>query len=370
MNENRKYKIAFFAPTALPFDGDSINIRPLGGLESNITLLAKSLSENGHNVKVYTPCKNIKESNNVNLQYKNLSSINELFEEKNLLDVLIVVKDLQSILVNIPCRARMFLTTDGFNEISTFGIGDKRYHDRIHVLLGGSKWHITSLCNTSGFPNARAVALGHGINLSDFKGTERRGRKRLIFTAAPFKGLELTLKIINELREQDREIEFHSFSAFNLYDTDTPFDSQIQEKYKKVNEELEKIPGVFIHGNILQKELAREYMKSAVLLYPCTWGETGARTVIEAQAAGCPIVTSSLGALPEIVGNAGFIINERVGSEEYFEKFKMATMELLTNDELWSKISLNGKMRAKNTFASEMLVERFEKILERLNLPK
>ena len=71
MNENRKYKIAFFAPTALPFDGDSINIRPLGGLESNITLLAKSLSENGHNVKVYTPCKNIKESNNVNLQYKN-----------------------------------------------------------------------------------------------------------------------------------------------------------------------------------------------------------------------------------------------------------------------------------------------------------
>ena len=78
----------------------------------------------------------------------------------------------------------------------------------------------------------------------------------------------------------------------------------------------------------------------------------------------------SLGALPEIVGNAGFIINERVGSEEYFEKFKMATMELLTNDELWSKISLNGKMRAKNTFASEMLVERFEKILERLNLPK
>ena len=370
MNENRKYKIAFFAPTALPFDSDSLSIRPLGGLETNIIILAKSLSENGHSVKVFTPSKNIKESGNNNLQYKNISNINELFKEENLLDILIVVKDLQSILINIPCRVRMFLTTDGFNEIATFGIGDKRYHDRVHALLGGSKWHISSLCNTSGFPQARAVALGHGINLSDFEGTERRGRKRLIFTAAPFKGLELTLRLIKDLREKDREIEFHSFSAFNIYDTNTPFNSQIQDEYKKINEELEKIPGVFIHGNVLQKELAREYMKSAVLLYPCTWGETGARTAIESQAAGCPIVSSSLGALSEIVGNAGFVINERVGSEEYFEKFKMATMELLTNDELWSKMSLNGKMRAKNTFSSEMLESRFEKILERLNLPR
>lgn len=374
IENDRKYKIAFYAPTTISFSMDSIDKRPLAGLETNVMLLASELAKRGHKVTIILPRIESKndDANNVkdeNLKFISLSNIDVLYKEENFVDVLVVVKDVKSILINIPCKARLFLTTDGFNEISTFGIGDGRYANRVHGLLGGSRWHITSLCESSNFPIKRAVAFGNAINLSYFEGVEKRSRKRLIFTAPPFKGLELTIPLIKALREKDPQIEFHSFSSFNIYDDDKPFSSAVTDEYKKVIDELEKIPGVFIHGNILQKDLAREYMKSAILFYPCTWLETSARTILEAEAAGCPIVTSSLGSLPELVGNAGFIIDEQVGSSAYMEKFLAATNELLTNDELWSKMSLNGKMRAKNAFSCEKLEERFEKILERLNLP-
>ncbi|MGI6681094.1 MAG: hypothetical protein ACOX3T_06420 [Bdellovibrionota bacterium] len=47
MSEFKRYKIAFFAPTALPFCKDSLDLRPLDGLESNIILLSKRVSKNG-----------------------------------------------------------------------------------------------------------------------------------------------------------------------------------------------------------------------------------------------------------------------------------------------------------------------------------
>ncbi|MGI6681095.1 MAG: glycosyltransferase family 4 protein [Bdellovibrionota bacterium] len=330
----------------------------------------------GHLVQVYTTHRNLPKKNllkenkgnldnnlNNNLEYKNISNINELFKKENFVDVLVIVKDLPTLLLDIPCKVRLFLTADGANEISTFGIGDKRYINRIDCLLGMSAWHIDTLCKTSGFLMEKCEVLGNAIDLSNYSGVEKRERKRLIFTAAPYKGLELTIRLIKELREKDADIEFHSFSGFNIYDGEAPFKSDIAKEYKKVNAELEKIQGVFIHGNILQKDLAREYMKSALLIYPCTWFETGARTLLEAQAAGCPVVASRIGATEEIVGSGGFIISEKLGSEKFYEKFKLAIIEILNNDELWSKMSLSGKMNVKNNFSDETVAKRFEKLL-------
>ncbi len=358
----KKYKIIFFAGDGLPFQATSLDERPLAGGETDVIKLAEKLSLRGHDVTVYTTYKNPVDSIP---KYYHVSQFEETIKP---CDIFVVVKDLQALLLNVQCRVKLFLTDKGFNDFSTFGLGDKRYANRIHALIGKSKWHTNTLCDSSGFPLPRAVAIGSGVELSNFSGTERRERKRLIFTASPYKGLELTIPILKYLREKDPQIEFHSFSGLEIYSRENPIQGISKEQYENMNKELEKIPNVFIHGNILQKELAREYMKSAVFFYPNIWLESSAKIVLEAQAGGCPIVSSALGALPEIVGDAGILINEKVGSQAYMDKFITATLNLISNDELWSKLSLNGKMRAQKYFSYDLMVERFEKVLEKFNL--
>ncbi len=362
MDERRKYKIIFFAGDSLPFQANSLDERPLAGGETDIIKLAEKLSMRGHDVTVYTTYQNPVASK------PKYYHINQFSETISQCDVFVAVKDLQSLLLNVPCRSKIFLTDKGFNDLTTFGLGDKRYANMVHVLMGKSKWHIKTLCEASGFPSERGVAIGNGVELSDFSGSEKRDRKRLIFASSPYKGLELTIPFLKYLREKDPQIEFHSFSGLDIYAREKSIEGVAKEQCENINRELEKISGVFVHGNILQKELAREYMKSAVLFYPNVWLETSAKVVIEAQAAGCPIITSALGALPELVGDAGILINEKVGSQEYMDKFIRATLELLSNDKLWSKLSLNGKMRAQKYFSYDLVAQRFERVLERLKL--
>ncbi len=70
--------------------------------------------------------------------------------------------------------------------------------------------------------------------------------------------------------------------------------------------------------------MAREFMKSAILCYPNTFAETSCITAMEAQAAGCAIVTSKLAALPETVANAGIMIEGEPGSPAYLDSFSTA----------------------------------------------
>lgn len=364
MNNERKYKIIIFASSCLPIDADSLSKRPLASLETELIELSEGLAKRGHSVVVYTSNENNTTSIN-NVQYV---FYKDFYKQDNTCDVFIAVRKLKNLFINVKCKARFYFTQDAFNSLDTFGIGDKRYLDVMTLFLGKSKWHTHSICGASGFPLGRSVALGDSVNLENFSKIQQRNRKRLIFTSAPFKGLNLVYEILKRIQEKDPQVEFHSFSGLNIYDDSNPYDGQLKNEYEKIVKKLEELPNVFIHGNILQEDLAKEYMKSSILFYPSVWPTTGAKVAMEAQAAGTPIITTSMGALPEIVGDAGMIVNEEIGTDEFYDNFANATLTLLEDDDLWSKLSLNGKMRAQKFFSNENIVTRFENILKKLNI--
>jgi glycosyltransferase involved in cell wall biosynthesis len=68
-----------------------------------------------------------------------------------------------------------------------------------------------------------------------------------------------------------------------------------------------------------------------VLLHPDESTEVGATTVIEALRRGLIPVVSSLGALPELVGDAGVIVRPVDGRIAYAEKFAVALERLRTS---------------------------------------
>ncbi|MBM3818733.1 MAG: glycosyltransferase [Acidimicrobiia bacterium] len=71
----------------------------------------------------------------------------------------------------------------------------------------------------------------------------------------------------------------------------------------------------------------------------CHYAETFCIAAAEAQAAGCAIVTSRLGALPETVGDAGICIDGGPRSAAYQQAFVDACVALLIDDERWGRVS-------------------------------
>ena len=149
----------------------------------------------------------------------------------------------------------------------------------------------------------------------------------------------------------------------SLYDTDRPFQGPHNETYRRIAAELSQLPGVKLHGNVLQAQLAREYMRSAVFVYPNVIDETCCITALEAQAAGCPIVASRSSALPETVGDAGVLVSGEPGSDAYVDGFTAAVARLLEDDAWWAECSRRGHARAFGSFTWQHVAQKFLEIV-------
>ena len=100
------------------------------------------------------------------------------------------------------------------------------------------------------------------------------------------------------------------------------------EKFRDLYHLCRETEGVEYIGSIPQPKLAEEMRNVPVLAYPNTFAETSCIAVMEAMAAGCQIITSDLGALPETT--AGFAKLIPLNSS-YNQNFINATITALKN---------------------------------------
>lgn len=332
----------------------------MGGIETAVIHLAGQLHALGHSVTVSTPLEQPPPSQPPYLPLRTLHALRDL-------DALIAVRDWLPLMMNIPCKKRFFWTGDSFDQIQTLGVGDRRVVARIDGLLAVSAWHAATLAGQSGFPLDKVWVIRNGVHLPYFEGQESRRRARLIYSSTPYRGLALVPKLYQALREKCPDCELHVFSGFEVYGGPQAFGADVRAQFKNLESELKGIPGCQLHGNVLQKDLAREFMKSALLFYPNIFLETSCITAMEAQAAGCAVVTSDLGALKETVGEAGVLIAGRPGSSEYNNAFLEASHRILSDENYFRTLSEAGQRRAKDIFDWRIVAKRFEEYLHKLH---
>ena len=348
-------KIAFYAGASIPIHAHSLDERPLGGTETGVIRIAEVLAQRGHEVTVFTSHHSPPISNPRYLHHSQVGQCGPF-------DLLILVQEWRGLFFDLPARQIWVWTGDGPEQYSNYGIGDRRVRERLEKLLVASNYQRAALCAASGFPEEKTFVLGNGVHLPFFEGAESRNKQRLIFTSAPYRGLALVPPLLRELQRTHPEIEFHAFSGMNLYDRERPFEGPHVAQYKAIARVLEKIPGVVLHGNVAQRQLAREYMKSGIFFYPCSVPETFCITALEAQAAGCPIVTSTLGALPETVGSAGVCVPGAVGSERFMSQFVEATKSLLNDPGRYESFAAAGRARALGQGSWESVASKLEQL--------
>ncbi len=328
-------KIVFFPSSCLPFHARSLDERPLGGIETGVIRLAEELSKLGHEVVVFTALENPPLSEPLYLPHRALRDLGSV-------DVLVAVRDWSPLFLSVDTKLRFLWTGDSYDQPQNIGMGDRRISSRLDAVLGVSRWHCQTMAEKSGCPPGKFRVLRNGIKLEYFSGSEIRGRKRLIYSSTPYRGLALMPRVYRELVAKHRDIELHIFSGYGVYAAASNEQHPGEAEFKRIKDELLRMPGVFIPGNVPQRQLAREFMRSSLLLYPNTFEETSCITALEAQAAGCAIVSSNLGALSETVGAAGILIGEAPGSESYIRELVSAADKVLSDDGVFEALSCAG----------------------------
>jgi len=87
------------------------------------------------------------------------------------------------------------------------------------------------------------------------------------------------------------------------------------------------------------------------------WEEYFGMALIEAMASGLPIITTKCGAIPEVIGNAGILINPGDCDKGVRELKK-----LISNPDLRKKLGILSRQRAVNFFACKKSAKNIEKL--------
>lgn len=338
-------RFVFWPGESCPFHGLSLEERPLGGTETAIIRLAEALDELGHEVFVVTNFKNPPKTKPAYIPIKYLHQVGYA-------DVFIIARGWREVFFLFQNRIRYkkcyFWTGDAFDNQHTYGIGDPRFYKNIDGLFPVSEWQAKTLCESSGFPWDKIFILRNGIKLAYFEGKEEKRHKRLIYSSTPYRGLIYLPEIYWELKRRHQDLELYVYSSMSIWSHQWPPSAGYDKDFQHTFEQLKSLPGCHVKNNILQKQLAREFMKSTILTYPSHFKESSCITAMEAQAGGCAIVTSHLAALPETVGDAGILITAPVGTAEYKDKFVEACDKILSDKELFQKLSKNGLERSRH----------------------
>ena len=104
-----------------------------------------------------------------------------------------------------------------------------------------------------------------------------------------------------------------------------------------------RVPGCLFYGQLTDTQLAAVYRR-ADLFVTASMHEGLCIPVLEAMAAGVPVLARAVGALPDTLGGAGLLLPEDAGPEHFSEAVGL----LLDDKDLRSQMAYRGRQRVRD----------------------
>ena len=276
----------------------------LGGSETMAWEMARHLAQLGHGVRLFGHCTPTMEGVFEGVQFYDASKYRNVT-----CDVLIASRrpDAVDNEFNVQAVARVLWVHDVHVGVAL----DYQRNLRFDAIFALTKWHKQILRQC--YPTIDAdkiIVTRNGIDMERFAGSETRDPHRAIYSSSPDRGLLTAIECWPEVRKAVPDATLHVFYGwFNWEQTAKIIgDTDVQQNIQYLKDKANATDGVILHDRVNQKQLAREFMKSGVWAYPTWWTETSCITAMEAQAAGCRIVTTPIAALIETVGDRGVLV--------------------------------------------------------------
>lgn len=295
--------VTFFSgPSYENWDPETIESVGNGGSEIAMVRMAKSLREIGHPVQVYNAIPMAREFDGVSYTP---------FSEFRGTDADVFVSSRVGSIFDHHEQIRSRLNLVWVHDVSVF---DMNYSRSLHVdhFLCLSRWHADYFLSQFSYISRDQIRVTrNGIRTSDFSELPTKSPKRLIWSSSPDRGLDVLLDAWPDIRYFHPDAELHVFYGFENWKKSAAHnpDPTVLRSVLGFEHRVRNTEGVIFHGRISPSRLSREFLKSSYWVYPTTFTETSCISAMEAQAAGCHIVTTPIGALPETVGLRGTLLD-------------------------------------------------------------
>lgn len=285
------------------YDVDTPWLRPLGGIQSAVCYLAAALAAAGHEVAMLTNTSNPGRRRGVECLSAGDPAVRARLAGRRF-DAAVSLLPARGYWRDwLPAGTPVFFWTGhAADQEAVAALADPAVRDAFDGFVFVSDWQRRGFVERFGLPSAATTVLGYAV-APVFEGlfsgpgdlaAAKAGGCRLAYTSTPFRGLELLLAIFPRLPRPAGLEVYSSLATYQVAEAEDPF----ADLYRACR----ATPGVRYVGPLPQPALATALRGVSILAYPSIFAETFCIAALEAMAAGCLVVTTDLGALPETTG--------------------------------------------------------------------
>jgi glycosyltransferase involved in cell wall biosynthesis len=327
-------RIAFVDITRWDYNVDSPYQRPLGGSQSALCYLAEALSERGHQVSLFNSTSQVSVVRGVTCAPAARVSAATWKEQ----DVVVVqnfadsAADLRPLL---RADAKVALWTQhAHDQPAMKGLLDASLRDSHHAFVFVSEWQRRQFQEMFKVDLHKSAILRNAVspvfeNLFRPDESILGGKESppvLAYTSTPFRGLNILLATFPFIRAAHPDVLLRVFSSMQVYQMAADKDAA---QYGVLYERCRSTTGAEYVGSVPQPQLVKELRRTTLLTYPNHFAETSCISVMEAMAAGCHVVTSELGALPETAAGHATLLPVGKDWQDYGQRFVHETVKVL-----------------------------------------
>lgn len=178
------------------------------------------------------------------------------------------------------------------------GLRDKTILEQFDWFVFVSHHQYQEFQRVFGIMPERCVVIKNAIEPIENKG-KSKDKIKLIYTSMPWRGLDILLDAVELI---DRDFELDVYSSLKIYGSE--YERQTLAQYTPLFERAKNQSKVNYYGYATNEAVKLALLDAHIFAYPSIFAETSCLSAIEAGAAGCGLVTTNLGALPETC--AGF----------------------------------------------------------------
>lgn len=342
-------KIAFVDVLGLPYDGDTLSKRGLGGSESAVIYMSAHLVKLGFQVTVFCECDTDDTRPGVyaGVRYVHLS---ELAHDACAYDVIISSRSVEPF---VPahwdrswCRHGVALYEHVQHSKAhkvlwmhdTFCSGDHvleqlAIHNHFQELFVLSDWHMTYVLNCDHGARRNYEVLKrktwitrNGVNIHiPYVDVAQKDPWQFVYNASVSKGMQILLEHIwPRIQHMYPEAHLKVIGGYYKFRSDLPPDEQ-EQLWHRLKAEHDGDRNVAFTGIITQKEIAHILATSTAMIYPNAFPETFGISALESLCYNTPLVTNRFGALEETAVDAAcYKVNYAIQPNNLFSQIDTA----------------------------------------------
>jgi glycosyltransferase involved in cell wall biosynthesis len=216
------------------------------------------------------------------------------------------------------------------NQQAVQGIRDKYFNRMIDAYVYVSHWQHEKFRYIHQIPLENSYIIKNSIEPVEFI-EKPKGKLKLIYTSMPYRGLDIMLSAFELLNRDDVELDV--YSSTEIYGKE--YVEHEGNKYEEMFERARNMKNVNYMGYAPHEDIIKAFRFAHIFAYPCIFEETACLSMIEAGAAGCNLVTTNIGGLPETGSVFAKLVSIQADEEILINNFAKALNE--TIDNYWSE---------------------------------